>query len=175
MTRRASHRGDERHGATVADAPAWGHGDAATASGTVHDRRDEDGPIGDVRGGTRASGAGTGATTTPPTESTTSTRDVLPLPPPPVPLSADHWSLAAVKNRRRRFNLPAEARATLLAWVDEHREHPYPTRAEKEGLVAATGLTLAQLGTWFVNHRRRSLKKGKAAHSSTVSPSVRDR
>ncbi|KAJ3362568.1 hypothetical protein GGF31_001561, partial [Allomyces arbusculus] len=106
----------------MADAPAWGHSDTATASGTVHGSCDEDGPIGDVRGGTRASGAGTGATTTPPTESVKSTRDALPLSPPPAPLSTDHGSLAAVKSRRRRSNLPAEARAMLLAWVNRHHE-----------------------------------------------------
>ncbi|KNE67733.1 hypothetical protein AMAG_19698 [Allomyces macrogynus ATCC 38327] len=88
----------------------------------------------------------------------------------PPPVDGDRALLAEVKTRRRRAALPESARATLLAWLDEHREHPYPTRAEKDSLMATTGLTLAQLENFLVNYRRRTLKRGAARTTrSTVS------
>ncbi|KAJ3362566.1 Cinnamoyl-CoA reductase 1 [Allomyces arbusculus] len=66
---------------------------------------------------------------------------------------ADRALFAAVQNRRRRLNLSAETRAVLLAWVEAHRENPYPTKSDKLDLVAATGLPLAKLETWFINMR----------------------
>ncbi|KAJ3348748.1 Cinnamoyl-CoA reductase 1 [Allomyces javanicus] len=81
---------------------------------------------------------------------------------------ADRALFAAVQNRRRRLNLSAETRAVLLAWVDAHRENPYPTKADKLDLVAATGLPLAKLETWFINMRRRSLKTTTAAAAATT-------
>ncbi|KNE70286.1 hypothetical protein AMAG_20076 [Allomyces macrogynus ATCC 38327] len=41
--------------------------------------------------------------------------------------------------------------------------NPYPTRTDKLDLVAATGLPLAKLETWFINMRRRSFKTTTAA------------
>ncbi|KNE70285.1 hypothetical protein AMAG_14431 [Allomyces macrogynus ATCC 38327] len=82
-------------------------------------------------------------------------------------MDTDRALLAVVKTRQRRGQLPADARATLLAWVDGHRESPYPTRAEKDQLMAATGLTLSQVENFFVNFRRRSLKKTSTPHAPT--------
>nr|CUU97927.1 hypothetical transcript [Hymenolepis microstoma] len=46
----------------------------------------------------------------------------------------------------------------LRAWLADHRDHPYPTRAQKTALALATNLSLSQVSTWFANARRR-LKK----------------
>ncbi|KNE67727.1 hypothetical protein AMAG_12457 [Allomyces macrogynus ATCC 38327] len=81
--------------------------------------------------------------------------------------ASDRALLAVVKNRRRRAHLPTGARATLLAWVEGHRESPYPTRTEKDQLMAATGLSLTQVENFFVNFRRRSLKKFSAPRAPT--------
>ncbi|KAJ3369474.1 hypothetical protein GGF31_005184 [Allomyces arbusculus] len=48
--------------------------------------------------------------------------------------------------------------------------HPYPTRAEKDSLMATTGLTLAQLENFLVNYRRRTLKKDAARTTPSVTP-----
>ena len=56
------------------------------------------------------------------------------------------------------------ARNVLAAWLWEHfyptdeRLKPIPTRAEKEALASQTGLTVTQVGDWFVNARARLWK-----------------
>jgi hypothetical protein len=47
--------------------------------------------------------------------------------------------------------------AVLQAWMfsPEHIAHPYPTGAEKQELADATGITLKQVTTWFMNGRKR--------------------
>ncbi|KAI0222404.1 Homeobox protein pknox2 [Massospora cicadina] len=47
----------------------------------------------------------------------------------------------------------------LKRWLFSHIENPYPTQQEKESLYEATNLTPNQLNDWFVNARRRILKK----------------
>ena len=56
------------------------------------------------------------------------------------------------------------ARQVLAAWLWDHfyptdeRLTPIPTRAEKEALANQTGLTVTQVGDWFVNARARLWK-----------------
>ena len=50
------------------------------------------------------------------------------------------------KNKRRRGNLPKAVTDILRAWFLNHVAHPYPTEAEKQELIARTGLTISQVG-----------------------------
>ena len=50
------------------------------------------------------------------------------------------------KNKRRRGNLPKAVTDILRAWFMNHVAHPYPTEAEKQELIARTGLTISQVG-----------------------------
>ncbi|KAJ3280148.1 hypothetical protein HDU76_009262, partial [Blyttiomyces sp. JEL0837] len=55
----------------------------------------------------------------------------------------------------KRLNYPPEIRSTLLAWLNQHRDHPYPTDNDKLELAKVTGLSLQQVNNWFINARRR--------------------
>ena len=46
----------------------------------------------------------------------------------------------------------------LNTWFYEHIKHPYPSTKEAEILSEKTGLTITQVGYWFVNKRRRDRK-----------------
>ena len=50
------------------------------------------------------------------------------------------------KNKRRRGNLPKAVTDILRAWFLNHVAHPYPTEAEKQELIARTGLSISQVG-----------------------------
>lgn len=60
--------------------------------------------------------------------------------------------------------------AVLIKWIQDHNEHPYPTKAEKGFLVRRAGMTYRQLNDWFANARRNIKKKGyskwKKKHST---------
>mmetsp|Transcript_32487 Transcript_32487/g.54348 ORF Transcript_32487/g.54348 Transcript_32487/m.54348 type:complete len:389 (+) Transcript_32487:343-1509(+) len=63
------------------------------------------------------------------------------------------------------------ARSILFDWLHEHRDNPYPSRAQKSQLAAHTGLTIAQVVHWMSNIRKRRLiplLSGKRAPSSNV-------
>ena len=56
---------------------------------------------------------------------------------------------------RRRGNLPKESTIILDNWFNEHITFPYPKEHEKQQLQAETGLSITQIGNWFINARRR--------------------
>lgn len=58
----------------------------------------------------------------------------------------------------------------LKTWMDDHRDHPYPTDSEKLDLQGRTGLTGNQVSNWMANTRRR--EKNKIPRGAT-SPSLR--
>jgi len=60
----------------------------------------------------------------------------------------------------------------LKDWVDEHKDHPYPSEEDKEGLMIKTGLTATQVTNWLANHRRRSKNKMTRASSPMSKPSA---
>jgi hypothetical protein len=53
----------------------------------------------------------------------------------------------------RGKQMPSEVTAVLMRWLLEHLANPYPTAAEKEGLMRATGLDAMQLRNWLTNQR----------------------
>jgi hypothetical protein len=62
-------------------------------------------------------------------------------------------------------------KATLKAWLYEHRKNPYPTKNEKMCLAMMTKMTLTQVSTWFANARRRLKKENKLHRTTTNSKS----
>ena len=49
----------------------------------------------------------------------------------------------------------------LREWLLQHRNNPYPTRAETRMLANVTELTTKQVGYWFSNARKRIMQKGE--------------
>ena len=49
----------------------------------------------------------------------------------------------------------------LREWLLQHRNNPYPTRAETRILADLTELTTKQVGYWFSNARKRIMQKGE--------------
>lgn len=47
----------------------------------------------------------------------------------------------------------------LMEWLTSHPDNPYPTSAERREMEKLTGLTSAQVRTWFTNNRIRKLNK----------------
>ncbi|KAL4801820.1 hypothetical protein BDV18DRAFT_70114 [Aspergillus unguis] len=43
----------------------------------------------------------------------------------------------------------------LKRWFNNHRDNPYPTKGDKMSLADQSGLSVAQVTTWFSNTRRR--------------------
>jgi hypothetical protein len=73
---------------------------------------------------------------------------------------------------KKRGTLPQEATCLLKKWLVDHRQHSYPTEAEKMGLQNTTGLTSTQVSNWFINARRGLLPQVlKEHHDYTAVPS----
>ncbi|KAK8994275.1 hypothetical protein V6N11_045371 [Hibiscus sabdariffa] len=60
--------------------------------------------------------------------------------------------------KRKKGNLPKDARVTLLDWWNNHYRWPYPTEEEKLNLSEITGLEQKQINNWFINQRKRHWK-----------------
>lgn len=61
--------------------------------------------------------------------------------------------LANTESKKRKHH--PQAVATLSEWFDTHTSNPYPSVDEKYHLSSITGMTVAQVETWFANTRRR--------------------
>ncbi|CAA6665525.1 unnamed protein product [Spirodela intermedia] len=64
--------------------------------------------------------------------------------------------------KKKKGNLPKEARQTLLDWWNLHYKWPYPTDADKLALVESTGLNQKQINNWFINQRKRRWKPSES-------------
>jgi len=60
---------------------------------------------------------------------------------------------------KKRQNFPREVTQILMEWLIAHYDHPYPSEQEKEALGQRVGLKVSQICGWFINARRRKLKK----------------
>ena len=67
----------------------------------------------------------------------------------------------SMKKPRLKERIAKEKVLILRQWLFEHTDHPYPTVEEKQRLATATGLSRQQINQWFVNARRRILKRMK--------------
>jgi len=61
--------------------------------------------------------------------------------------------------QKKRQNFSREITNVLSQWLFTHCDHPYPSEHEKSVLCSITGLSLSQVSGWFINARRRKLKK----------------
>lgn len=59
----------------------------------------------------------------------------------------------------RGIPLPTRTTRGLLKWLLEHHRNPFPTAEEKLELQKQYNLTPRQISNWFINARRRVLKK----------------
>ncbi|KAI5168799.1 hypothetical protein PAEPH01_0432 [Pancytospora epiphaga] len=57
-----------------------------------------------------------------------------------------------------RSNYSQETTNTLLMWLQNNVNKPYPSSNEKIMLSELTGLSVLQVNNWFINARRRILK-----------------
>ena len=60
--------------------------------------------------------------------------------------------------KKPHFPYSKVARKVLKEWLVQHLTNPYPSDSQKMQLASETGLTIAQVNTWFVNARRRKFK-----------------
>ena len=54
-----------------------------------------------------------------------------------------------------KFNAQSRRAQPLRDWLVAHFDHPYPEDSERDALAAASGMTRAQVGNWFINARVR--------------------
>ncbi|KAK7934520.1 hypothetical protein PG985_000015 [Apiospora marii] len=76
---------------------------------------------------------------------------------------------SSITPNQKPFRLTATQRTHLVDWVNRHPE-PYPTRGEKESLAKLTGLTGAQISSWFSRLRQRKLRRVNPLLSPLVNP-----
>jgi hypothetical protein len=68
-------------------------------------------------------------------------------------------SSSSAPYRRTRENLPKSTTNSLKSWLLTHAQNPYPTEAEKKQMCDEFQLSIVQLNNWFINGRRRYLKR----------------
>ena len=70
----------------------------------------------------------------------------------------------AATQKNRRHLLKESAVNALKRWYNDHKEHPYPTEAEKESLALEGDIKVCQVTCWFANKRNRCCKTEKHKH-----------
>jgi hypothetical protein len=73
-------------------------------------------------------------------------------------------------SRKTGTRFPRAAVKVLKDWMDQHRDHPYPTDEEKEELKVLTGLKGSQIANWLANTRRRTKTRSRGMSPSIRSP-----
>lgn len=74
--------------------------------------------------------------------------------------SYDHQSENSFAQKNHiREKLPQEVTRALLQWLIEHAANPYPNDQEKQEMLDKFKITPSQLNNWFINARRRVLRK----------------
>nr|UFA45905.1 KNOX1 [Lilium tsingtauense] len=63
-----------------------------------------------------------------------------------------------LSKKKKKGNLPKDARQKLLNWWELHYKWPYPSETEKVALAESTGLDQKQINNWFINQRKRHWK-----------------
>ncbi|XP_064644786.1 uncharacterized protein LOC135498448 [Lineus longissimus] len=87
-------------------------------------------------------------------------------PPGDLDMNSDTGSLRGGIQAKKHPVLPKEAVASMMAWLREHRNNPYPNEEEKEQLLQDTKISTNQLNYWFTNARRRILPKWAAQEAN---------
>ncbi len=68
---------------------------------------------------------------------------------------------------KRKKHSP-EAVAILKAWVEKHKEKPYPTKAEKKELSLISGLSIQSIQNWLSDYRTNTLKISNPARQQRL-------
>jgi len=66
---------------------------------------------------------------------------------------------------KKRTNFSREITQVLTEWLVAHYDHPYPSEQEKEALGQQVGLKVSQISGWFINARRRKLRKDPSTNT----------
>lgn len=72
------------------------------------------------------------------------------------------------KTKPHNSALPKSGITLMKEWLYAHVENPYPSQADKDNMVAETGLTIKQINNWFINARRRYLTNNKQPRPAVV-------
>ncbi|CAN6441543.1 unnamed protein product [Victoria cruziana] len=59
-----------------------------------------------------------------------------------------------LSKKKKKGNLPKDARQKLLNWWEMHYKWPYPSETEKVALAESTGLDQKHINNWFINQRK---------------------
>ena len=63
-----------------------------------------------------------------------------------------------VRKAGSRQKLPKTSQAIVVAWLEAHKDYPYPSKQEKDELARDTGLTVKQVSDFTGNWRKRKWK-----------------
>ena len=80
----------------------------------------------------------------------------------------------AAAQKNRRYFLKESAVNVLKRWYNDHKEHPYPTEAEKESLALEGDIKVCQVTCWFANKRNRCRKTKQSPEMTTDMKSNED-
>ena len=82
--------------------------------------------------------------------------------PPLKPIVVAGVDLRQVRNipiPKIRENLPKSTTSAMMTWLLENADNPYPSEPQKLELAEKYRLTLTQVNNWFINARRRVLRR----------------
>lgn len=68
-------------------------------------------------------------------------------------------SLHDIMDSQNKDRLAPEVMRALLRWLVDHADNPYPSDQEKRDLQLKYNLNTIQINNWFINARRRVLRK----------------
>ena len=85
-------------------------------------------------------------------------------PPPPPPFKGQSVKKDASQEcgkgwRLRHRNANRESTAMLRDWMADHKDNPYPSKAERITFTEVAQMAPIQVSTWFANARRRLRKE----------------
>ena len=89
-------------------------------------------------------------------------------------VNPDAAARRAAAKKNRRYFLKESAVNALKKWYNDHKEHPYPTEAEKESLALEGDIKVCQVACWFANKRNRCRKTKKRPEIITDMKSNQD-
>uniref|UniRef100_A0A7S3Y4L3 Homeobox domain-containing protein n=1 Tax=Heterosigma akashiwo TaxID=2829 RepID=A0A7S3Y4L3_HETAK len=84
-------------------------------------------------------------------------------------MTSNNKAKKAVSGPTKGLRFSRETTRLLEAWLYAHRANPYPTKKDFHDFQQATGCSIAQLKTWFVNNRSRKLWRGRRQQQATAS------
>lgn len=78
---------------------------------------------------------------------------------PMIVAGIDLRTLSNMPTPKIRENLPKSTTSAMMQWLLENADNPYPSETQKQEMSDKYKLTLTQVNNWFINSRRRVLKR----------------